>query len=47
MNSFFIAAAALTLAALVLLLRPWWRGIGKKNGQGDPTSPCRQRRLFR
>lgn len=35
MNSFFIAAAALTLAALVLLLRPWWRGIGKKNGQGD------------
>jgi len=35
MNSFFIAAAALTLAALVLLLRPWWRGIGKKNGEGD------------
>lgn len=35
MNAFFIAAAALTLAALVLLLRPWWRGIGKKNGEGD------------
>jgi cytochrome c-type biogenesis protein CcmH len=34
MNSFFIAAAALTLAALVLLLRPWWRGIGKKNDTG-------------
>lgn len=29
MNAFISAAAALTFAALVLLLRPWWRAIGK------------------
>ncbi len=29
MTAFFLAAAALTLAALVLLLRPWWRTTGK------------------
>lgn len=30
MTAFFLAAAALTLVALVLLLRPWWRSAGKQ-----------------
>lgn len=38
MNAFIAAAAALTFAALVLLLSPWWRAIGKDGRNRRATS---------